>query len=144
MPSYLQQYGSKGAHVIKTDVVDLLNLLWAPTAVLDDSAKAAAIAAYIPYWAKGQVWTYENPDAWNEEFYVKTQNVTLAQAQGDHQARQQAVCSRRVGTRRSSGSRRPPICSAEGGFVKKFDVDTLFDRRFESIAAKAVPAEYRR
>ena len=48
--------------------------------MLDDSAKAAAIAAYIPFWAKGQVWTYENPDSWNEKFYVKTQNLTLAQA----------------------------------------------------------------
>lgn len=143
VPSYLQQYGSKGAHVIKTDVVDLLNLLWAPTAVLNDSAKAAAVAAYIPYWAKGQVWTYENPDAWNEEFYVKTQNVTLAQAQGI--------------TKLANKPLFPPSWDeaikweqetadllAKGGFVKKFDVSTLFDHRFESIAAKAVPAEYRR
>jgi sulfonate transport system substrate-binding protein len=28
--------------------------------------------------------------------------------------------------------------------VKKFDVSELFDHRFESLAAKAVPAEYRR
>ncbi|MFF4251763.1 ABC transporter substrate-binding protein [Streptomyces sp. NPDC001663] len=142
-PAYLAQYESKGAHVITTDVVDLLNLLWAPTSVLNDSAKAAAVAAYIPYWAKGQVWTYEHPDAWNEEFYVKTQNLTLAQAQGI--------------TKLANKPLFPPSWDeavkweqetadllAEGGFVKKFDVSSLFDHRFEDIAAKAVPAEYRR
>ena len=142
-PAYLQQYESKGARVITTDVVDLLNLLWAPTSVLNDSAKAAAVAAYIPYWAKGQVWTWEHPDAWNEEFYVKTQNLTLAQAQGI--------------TKLANKPLFPPSWDeaikweqetadllAEGGFVKKFDVSSLFDHRFEHIAAKAVPAEYRR
>jgi sulfonate transport system substrate-binding protein len=142
-PAYLAQYKSKGAHAVTTDVVDLLNLLWAPTSVLNDSAKAAAVAAYIPYWAKGQVWTYENPDTWNEEFYVKTQNLTPAQAQGI--------------TKLSNKPLFPPSWDeaikweqetadllAQGGFVKKFDVSSLFDHRFESIAAKAVPAQYRR
>jgi sulfonate transport system substrate-binding protein len=142
-PAYLQQYASKGARVITTDVVDLLNLLWAPTSVLNDPAKAAAVAAYIPYWAKGQVWTYEHPDAWNEEFYVKTQNLTLAQAQGI--------------TKLANKPLFPPSWDeaikweqetadllAEGGFVKRFDVSSLFDHRFEDIATKAVPAEYRR
>ena len=142
-PAYLSQYESKGAHAITTDVVDLLNLLWAPASVLNDSAKAAAVAAYIPYWAKGQVWTYENPDAWNEEFYVKTQNLTLPQAQ--------AI------TKLANKPLFPPSWDeaikweqetadllAEGGFVKKFDVSSLFDHRFEGIAAKSVAAEYRR
>ncbi|MFE1285256.1 ABC transporter substrate-binding protein [Streptomyces sp. NPDC058751] len=142
-PAYLKQYGSKGAHTIATDVVDLLNLLWAPASVLADRAKAAAVAAYIPHWAKGQVWAYEHPDEWNEEFYVKTQNLTLAQA--------------RAITALANKPLFPPSWDeavkweqetadllAEGGFVKGFEVDSLFDRRFEAIASRAVPAEYRR
>ncbi|MET8075553.1 ABC transporter substrate-binding protein [Streptomyces sp. NPDC005303] len=142
-PAYLQQYEAKGAHAITTDVVDLLNLLWAPTSVLGDPAKAAAVAAYIPYWAKGAVWSYEHPDIWNEEFYVKTQNLTLPQAK--------AV------TALANKPLFPPSWDeairweqetadllAEGGFVKKFDVGELFDHRFEGIAAKSVAAEYRR
>ncbi|MEU0048540.1 ABC transporter substrate-binding protein [Streptomyces sp. NPDC006184] len=142
-PAYLKQYGGKGAHAIKTDVVDLLNLLWAPQSVLDDPAKAAAIAAYIPEWARGQVWQYEHPDVWNEEFFVKTQNLSLDQA--------------RSITALANKPLFPPSWDeavkweqetadllAEGGFVKKFDVSSLFDHRFESIAAKAVPEEYRR
>ncbi|WP_020136144.1 ABC transporter substrate-binding protein [Streptomyces sp. 351MFTsu5.1] len=142
-PAYLKQYEAKGARAVTTDVVDLLNLLWAPTSVLADPAKAAAVAAYIPFWARSQVWTYENPDIWNEEFYVKTQNLTLPQAK--------AV------TALANKPLFPPSWSeaikweqetadllAEGGFVKKFDVGQLFDHRFEDIAAQAVPAEYRR
>ncbi|MFI9805789.1 ABC transporter substrate-binding protein [Streptomyces sp. NPDC052301] len=142
-PAYLKQYGAKGARTIDTDVVDLLNLLWAPQSVLSDPAKAAAVAAYIPQWAQGQVWAYEHPDVWNEQFYVKTQNLTLAQAQSI--------------TKLANKPLFPPSWDeaikweqetadllAEGGFVKKFDVSSLFDHRFESIAAKAVPQEYRK
>ncbi|NUP40312.1 MAG: ABC transporter substrate-binding protein [Streptomyces sp.] len=142
-PAYLGQYESKGAHAITTDVVDLLNLLWAPASVLGDPAKAAAVAAYIPYWAKGQVWTYENPDAWNEEFYVKTQNLTLAQARGISRLANKPLFPPSWGEAIKWEQETADLL-AEGGFVKKFDVSSLFDHRFESIAAKAVPAEYRR
>ncbi|MFJ5529048.1 ABC transporter substrate-binding protein [Streptomyces sp. NPDC093261] len=143
VPAYLKLYASKGARTVRTDVVDLLNLLWAPASVLNDRAKAAAIAAYIPRWARGQVWQWEHPDVWNREFYVGTQNLTLAQAESI--------------TRLANKPLFPPHWDeaiaweqetadllAEGGFVKKFDVGSLFDRRFEDLAAKAVPAEYRR
>jgi sulfonate transport system substrate-binding protein len=142
-PAYLQQYGAKGARTITTDVVDLLNLLWAPTSVLADSAKAAAVAAYIPYWAKGAVWQYEHPDIWNEEFYVKTQNLTAAQAKSISDLANKPLFP--PGWDEAiKWEQETAELLAEGGFVKKFDVGTLFDRRFEAIAAKAVPAEYRR
>ncbi|MFI8187490.1 ABC transporter substrate-binding protein [Streptomyces sp. NPDC085946] len=142
-PAYLQQYASKGARVITTDVVDLLNLLWAPAAVLNDPAKAAAIAAYIPHWAKGQVWQYEHPDLWNREFYVKTQNLTLAQAEGIS-----ALANKPLfppdWKEAIAWEQETADLLAEGGFVKRFDVGRLFDHRFEALAARAVPAEYRR
>ncbi|MGY5012869.1 ABC transporter substrate-binding protein [Streptomyces sp. 900105755] len=142
-PAYLQQYGPKGAHTIATDVVDLLNLLWAPQAVLNDKAKAAAVAAYIPQWAKGLVWQWENPDTWNEEFYVKTQNLTLAQAQGITKLANKPLFPP-TWDEAIKWEQETADLLAEGGFVKKTDVSGLFDHRFESIAAKAVPAEYRK
>ncbi|MFF9770030.1 ABC transporter substrate-binding protein [Streptomyces sp. NPDC014636] len=142
-PAYLKQYEGKGAHVIRTGVVDLLNLLWAPQAVLNDPAKAAAIAAYIPQWAKGQVWTYEHPDVWNEEFYVKTQNLTLEQAKSITALTNKPLFPPSW-DEAIKWEQETADLLAEGGFVKKFDVSSLFDHRFESIAAKAVPAEYRR
>ncbi|MEU1267187.1 ABC transporter substrate-binding protein [Streptomyces sp. NPDC005799] len=142
-PAYLAQYKSKGARVITTGVVDLLNLLWAPASVLSDPAKAAAVAAYIPYWAKGQVWIYENPGTWNEEFYVKTQNLTPAQAKSISDLANKPLFPPSW-DEAIKWEQETADLLAEGGFVKKFDVSSLFDHRFESIAAKAVPAEYRR
>ncbi|TVZ95158.1 ABC transporter substrate-binding protein [Streptomyces sp. BK340] len=142
-PAYLKQYEGKGAHAIRTDVVDLLNLLWAPVSVLADPAKAAAIAAYIPQWAKGQVWQYEHPDVWNEEFYVKTQNLTLEQARGISRLANKPLFPPSWDEAVKWEQETADLLAA-GGFVKKFDVSSLFDHRFESLAAKAVPAEYRR
>ncbi|GHJ98880.1 ABC transporter substrate-binding protein [Streptomyces sp. NPDC003753] len=142
-PAYLKQYGPKGAHTITTDVVDLLNLLWAPQSVLNDPAKAAAIAAYIPQWARGQVWQYEHPDVWDEEFYVKTQNLTLEQAESITALANKPLFPP-VWDEAIKWEQETADLLAEGGFVKKFDVSSLFDHRFESIAARAVPAEYRR
>ncbi|PKW07826.1 sulfonate transport system substrate-binding protein [Streptomyces sp. 1222.5] len=142
-PAYLKQYRGKGARTIETDVVDLLNLLWAPQSVLNDPAKAAAIAAYIPAWAKGQVWQYEHPDAWNEEFYVKTQNLTPEQAKSITELANKPLFPPSW-DEAIKWEQETADLLAEGGFVKKFDVSSLFDHRFESLAARAVPAEYRR
>ncbi|WP_333773549.1 ABC transporter substrate-binding protein [Streptomyces sp. IBSBF 3136] len=142
-PAYLKQYGSKGARTITTDVVDLLNLLWAPQSVLADPAKAAAIAAYIPQWAKGQVWQYEHPDVWNEEFYVKTQNLTPDQAKSISALANKPLFPPRW-DEAIAWEQETADLLAEGGFVKKFDVSSLFDHRFEPLAARAVPAEYRK
>ncbi|MGJ5751430.1 sulfonate transport system substrate-binding protein [Streptomyces puniciscabiei] len=142
-PAYLKQYEAKGARTIPTDVVDLLNLLWAPQSVLNDPAKAAAIAAYIPQWAKGQVWQYEHPDVWNEEFYVKTQNLTLEQARGISRLANKPLFPPSWAEAIKWEQETADLLAA-GGFVEKFDVGSLFDHRFESIAAKAVPEEYRK
>lgn len=142
VPAYLDRYASAGARTISTDVVDLLNILWAPASVLEDSGKAAAVAAFIPLWAKGLVWAYENPDTWEQKYYVDTQGITLAQAKGIVEL--------------SSKPLLPPSWDeaiaweqetidllAEGGFVKSFKADVLFDRRFEPLAAAAVAPGYR-
>ncbi|MGW4882958.1 ABC transporter substrate-binding protein [Streptomyces murinus] len=142
-PAYLKQYAAKGARTVATDVVDLLNLLWAPQAALNDPAKAAAIAAYIPQWARGQVWQYEHPDQWNEEFYVKTQNLTLPQAKSITALANKPLFPPNW-DEAIKWEQETADLLAEGGFVKRTDVSGLFDHRFEAIAARAVPEEYRR
>jgi sulfonate transport system substrate-binding protein len=138
---YLAQYGGDGARSIETDVVDLLAVLWAPTSVLEDEAKVAAIAAYIPLWAQASVWAYENPERWVQDYYVATQNVTAEDAReiveltpkpefppswDDAVAWEQETVDLLAG----------------GGFVEPFDAEALFDRRFEALAAGAVGADY--
>ncbi|HEX4790067.1 MAG TPA: ABC transporter substrate-binding protein [Actinospica sp.] len=142
LPNYLNSYGKDGAHSINTDVVDYLTLLWAPLPVLQDAAKAAAIAAFVPLWAKAAVWVYEHPAEWEQDYFVKTQNISAAQA------KQVVRLSPKPWFPTSWDSaiaweKTTVDLLAEGGFIKTFDPTTLFDRRFEHLAAAAVPATYR-
>ena len=142
LPNYLNSYGKDGAHSIDTNVVDFLTLLWAPASVLQDAAKAAAVAAFVPIWAKATVWVYEHPAEWEQDFYVKTQNITAAQAKSV------VGLSPKPWFPTSWDSaiaweKQTVDLLAQGGFIKSFDATTLFDRRFESLAAAAVPATYR-
>lgn len=142
VPRYLEQYAGDGARALQTDVVDLLNVLWAPDAVLADPAKAAAIASYLPLWARSTIWTWENPEPWAQAYYVDTQNLTPEDA-------------RKV-IELTSKPYFPPSWDesiaweqetvdllAQGGFVDPFDAATLFDRRFEPLAAATVADDYR-
>lgn len=142
LPNYLNSYGKDGAHSIETDVVDFLTLLWAPAPILADEAKAAAIAAFVPIWAKAVVWVYENPTSWEQDFYVKSQDISLTQAE------QVVKLSPKPWFPTSwdaaiSWEKQTADLLAQGGFIKSFDASTLFDRRFEHLAAAAVPATYR-
>jgi len=142
LTKYLGQYGKDGARGVKTDVVDLLSVLWAPNEVLNDRAEAAAVRSFVPLWARGQIWAWENTDEWVDTYYVKDQGV-----------------SREDGERIVASLNKPLFPAswdeaiaweqetadllAAGGFVPEQDAAELFDRRFEGLAAEAVPAEYR-
>ena len=142
VPSYLDRYAADGAHTITTDVVDLLNILWAPSWVLADPGQAAAIAEYIPLWAKGLVWAYENPDTWAQKYYVDTQNITLAQAKGIIALTNKPLLPP-TWDEAIKWEQQTIDLLAQGGFVKSFTADVLFDRRFEHLASAAVAPEYR-
>lgn len=142
LPNYLNSYGKDGAHSISTDVVDFLTLLWAPQSVLQDAGKAAAIAAFVPIWAKAAVWVYEHPAEWEQDFYVKTQNISAAQAKRVVQLSPKPWFPTSWDAA-IAWEKQTADLLAEGGFIKSFDPTQLFDRRFESLAAAAVPATYR-
>jgi sulfonate transport system substrate-binding protein len=142
LTKYLDQYGKDGARSLPTDVQDLLSLLWAPTSVLADDRKAAAVKAFIPVWVKGNNWAWENPEEWIDAYYVKNQGVTKAAGERIVKQRKKPLYPTDWD---SSIAWEQSIADlmAGAGFVKKFDVNVLFDRRFEHIAAQAAPAEYR-
>ncbi|WP_406391079.1 ABC transporter substrate-binding protein [Streptomyces sp. NBC_00887] len=139
---YLSQYAKDGARGVKTEVVDLLTVLWAPNEVLNDPAKAAAVRSFIPLWARGQVWAWENGDEWIDTYYVKDQGVTkedgkriVASLNKPHFP---ANWDEAIAWEQETAD-----LLAEGGFVPEQKASELFDRRFEGLAAAAVAAEYR-
>jgi sulfonate transport system substrate-binding protein len=142
LPNYLNSYAKDGAHSIVTDVVDFLTVLWAPLSVLQDAGKAAAIAAFVPIWAKAVVWVYENPAAWEQDYYVKTQSISLAQAQNVVKLSPKPWFPTSWDAA-IAWEKQTVQLLAQGGFVKSFDPTQLFDRRFEGLASAAVPATYR-
>nr|WSW65986.1 ABC transporter substrate-binding protein [Streptomyces sp. NBC_00995] len=139
---YLTQYEKDGARGVKTDVVDLLTVLWAPNEVLNDRAKVAAVRAFIPLWARGQTWAWENSDEWIDTYYVKDQGVSREDGRrivaSFHEPQFPVSWDRAIAWEQETAD-----LLADGGFVPKQDVARLFDRRFEGIAAKAVAARYR-
>ncbi|MGW6943127.1 ABC transporter substrate-binding protein [Streptomyces xanthophaeus] len=142
LTKYLTQYGKDGARGIKTDVIDLLTVLWAPLEVVQDPAKAAAVRSYVTLWAQGVVWAAENADQWIDAYYVKDQGVSAADGRRivDSLAKPRfpANWDKAIAWEQETAD-----LMAEGGFVPKVDVTALFDRRFEGLAAAAVPAGYR-
>lgn len=141
LTKYLGQYGKDGARGVKTDVVDLLTVLWAPTEVLNDDAKVAAIRSFVPLWAQGAVWAWEHTDQWIQRYYVKDQGVTTADGQRIVASQSQPQFPRSW-DRAIAWEQETADLMAAGGFVPKVTAEKLFDRRFEALASQAVPAKY--
>jgi sulfonate transport system substrate-binding protein len=138
---YLDEYTKDGAKGIPTTAVDLLSILWAPTEVLADEKKAGAIRAFIPFWAQSQVWQYENQDKWIDAYYVKDQGVTAAAGKRIVTALDKPVFPRNWDKARDWEQESADLLVA-GGFIKPIKAENLFDRRFQSIAAESVAAQY--
>jgi sulfonate transport system substrate-binding protein len=139
---YLKQYERDGARAINTDVVDLLSVLWAPGRVFEDEAKVAAIAAYVPIWAQGFVWEHEHPDVWIQEYHVTQEGLSREQGQSIVDATPKPIFPASW-DEAIAWEQETVDLMASAGIVDSFDASTLFDRRFESLAADAVPEEYR-
>ncbi|MCS7477518.1 ABC transporter substrate-binding protein [Umezawaea endophytica] len=142
LTKYLSQYEQDGARAVDMNAVDLLTVLWAPVPVLADEAKLAAVRAFIPFWARGQVWAWENPDAWIDSYYVKEQAVSTADGARIVRANEKPLIAANW-DRAIAWEQETADLLAEGGFTPPIKAADLFDRRFETVAADAVPAEYR-
>jgi sulfonate transport system substrate-binding protein len=142
LTKYLSEYAKDGAQGIPMTAVDYLTILWAPAEVLADAAKVAAIRAFIPFWARSEVWQYENGPAWIDAYYVKDQKVTAADGKRIEAVQDKPVFpaswDKAVAWQKESAD-----LLVEGGFIKPITAEDLFDRRFEKIASESVPAEFR-
>lgn len=142
LTKYLTQYRKDGARGIAMSAVDYLTVLWSPAEVLADEAKAAAVRAFVPFWAQAQVWAWEHQDAWINHYYVKDQGVTAEDGRrivaANAEPRFPTSWDKAIAWQQETID-----LLAEGGYVPSFGAGQLFDRRFERVAADAVPAAYR-
>lgn len=134
---YINQYGRDGATLVDHGLRDDPSHLFAPQWVLDDPAKAAALAEYVAIWARAKEWVNKNPEVWIKEYYVGQQG--LGQEDGEYLVKQtgeQIVPAdwSEVKTRHQATI---DLLAKELGY-KSFDVGLIFDDRFEKIGAAAL------
>lgn len=135
---YLDRFGAQGAKVLKhAPYRDDLVTLYVREDTLRDPAKAAAIAAYVRLWGRVQAWTNAHPREGLEAYYAKNQGLTAADA---------AYAAQAVGRTTVPDDWGPAIGLQQASIDtmasvtghRPFAAETLFDRRFERLAAGGV------
>ena len=74
--TYLAKYERDGATTIVPGVRDDSWTLYAPTEVIEDADKAAALKSYVAVWAKAQQWISEHPDDFAQAYYVEHEGLS--------------------------------------------------------------------
>ena len=139
---FLEKFGSDGAQVLPHPPFrDDLGVLYVRQETLRDPAKAAALKAYVALWARAAEWVRGHPDEFAELYYAKDQGLSTADARYVVSVGGEPDIPRdwsdAVGMEQTAAdvmarqTKRPPIVA-----------ESLFDRRFQSVAADAADAEW--
>lgn len=143
LTKYLDKYRVDGATAIDTPAVDALTVLWAPTSVLRDDSKAAAVAEFVKFWARGEVWAWEHPTEWIDAYYVKDQTVSAEDGKRIVATTEKPYFPENWNEAIAWEQETIDLVTKAGFFGNSFPAGELFDRRFEKIAFDAVAAPYR-
>jgi len=135
--TYLAKYERDGASTINPGVRDDAWTLYAPTTVLEDADKAAAIKEYVGVWAKAQQWISDHPDEYAKAYYVDHEGLSPEDA---------AYVVKALGTYTVPTNWDEFIARhqetvdtlVEAQDQEPLDVATLYDRRFEKAIKAAV------
>lgn len=78
---FLAKYEQDGGTTISPGVRDDFWTLYAPTGVLQDAHKAAALMEYTKVWGEAQEWINDHPDEFAKAYYVDTQGLSESDAE---------------------------------------------------------------
>jgi sulfonate transport system substrate-binding protein len=136
---YLAKYKADGGSTLRHGLRDDPGHLYSPAKVLDDPAKAAALAAYVEVWGKAQRWIEDHPEEWLEGYYVKDQGLSREDGQYliDAAGKRDVPLSWKEAIERHQQTidllareqKKPVLVAAE-----------LYDPRYEAIAGTAFAA----
>ena len=135
--TYLAKYERDGATTIPSGIRDDAWTLYAPTSVLEDANKAAALKKYVAVWAKAQQWISDHPDDFAQAFYVDHEGLSPE----DAKYVVDALGTFTVPTNWDDFIKREQETAdllAEKQDHDKLDAASLFDRRYEKAIADAV------
>jgi sulfonate transport system substrate-binding protein len=135
---YLDNYARDGAKVLRhSDTRDDMTLLYVRADTLADPAKAAALAAYVKLWARAAAWSQTHKDEWTQAYYVKDQGLSVEDASYVVKAAGDLAIPRDWSEAIALQQGSIQLLAAQTQ-QKVFDARTLFDRRFETLAADAI------
>ncbi|WP_172836223.1 ABC transporter substrate-binding protein [Microlunatus soli] len=134
---YLGQYGKDGGTTVKHGLRDDPGHLYVRAELLQDKAKAAAIAEYVRHWAVAQQWIIDHPKEWVAGYYVDDQRLSAADGQylikaaGDFDIPSDWT---------SAIDRTQETIDLLADFTGRdsYDANLLFDKRFASVGADAL------
>ncbi|MFB9313919.1 ABC transporter substrate-binding protein [Nocardioides plantarum] len=136
VPPFLAKYERDGAHTIAPGVRDDYWELYAPTEVVEDAHKAAALKKYTEVWAEAVDWVNEHPDEFAQGYYVEHEGLSeedakrLVEALGDKEVVQS--WDDLIAEHQATAD-----LLAREQDRDDLDVGALYDRRFEPAAQAA-------
>lgn len=137
---YLRKYGDDGATVLKhPDFRDDPVFAYVPVEVLENPAKAAALKQFVVLWGRAWAWRQTHPEELARGYYVGEQGLKLEDARLIVTAagRPDIPAEWTDAIRYQQAS--IDILAPELG-NPRFEAGTLFDRRFEKLAADGFSA----
>jgi sulfonate transport system substrate-binding protein len=142
---YVESYGAQGARLIPhSDTRDDLTDLYVRTETLEDPGKAAALRAYVKLWARTQAWIATHHDEFARLYYVGREGLSPSDARYTEQASGEPDIPRDWTEAIALEQASVDLMARQSGH-RPFDAASLFDRRFEAVAADATaekrPAE---
>lgn len=136
---YLNEYGAEGASSIEHGVRDNLGFLYVRAEALQNAHKAAALYEYVKWRTRAQLWAHAHPEVWIDAYYVKDQGLTSAEGrfliEAAGKPQYPADWTEVIALTQETVDL---LAGASG--QKRFEANTIFDRRFQTIGAEVAGA----
>ncbi len=138
---YMTKYGDDGAALLPHPAFrDDGAVLYVPESVLSDPGKAAALRMYVRYWGRALAWANAHPEELARGYYVGVRGLPIADARLQVAALGPGAVPGRWNDAVAYEQSAIDILAPATG-RPRFDASTLFDRRFETIAADGLKEE---
>jgi sulfonate transport system substrate-binding protein len=134
---YLAKYEQDGATTVSPGVRDDAWTLYAPTTVVEDAHKAAALKKYVAVWARAQQWITEHPDEFAQGYYVEHEGLSPEDAKAIVAALGEFSVPTDWTETIARHQETADLLAAEQD-REPLDVADLYDRRFEKVIAESV------
>jgi sulfonate transport system substrate-binding protein len=134
---YLRKFGRDGARLLKHPPFrdDGVNV-YVPETTLADPGKAAALKIFVRYWGLAQAWANAHPEELARGYYGRHQGLPIDDGRLIVAATGKANVPRDWSRARSVEQAAIDLLGHQTGHPR-LDAATLFDPRFETIAASA-------